>query len=405
MTGPSSAPGGEVTRGLVARMRPHEHSIFGEMSRLAQTLGAVNLGQGFPDTEGPALVRDAAISALKAGRGAQYPPLHGLPELRAAIARHQDHWYGLGWNPDDEVVVTTGASEAIAATVLALVEPGDEVLVLEPWFDLYDAAIALAGGVRVAVPPIPGGFRPDPVALRAAVTPRSRLIILNSPHNPTGVVFSRTELAALAEVAVDHDLLVLADEAYEHLWFEESQHVPVATMPGMGQRTVTVGSAGKSLSFTGWKIGWASGPAPLIAAVRVVRQHLSYVSAGPLQWAVAEGLDRLPSEHWAHMRADLASRRDQLSSGLRSLGLNVHRTEGTYFLLTDVSPLGYRSGAEFCAELPGRAGVVAIPVSPFCAHEEVGMTWVRWAFCKSPHVLAEALTRLERAFSSERLTR
>lgn len=385
---------------LVARMRPHRRSIFGEMSELASRVGAVNLGQGFPDVEGPALVRDAALAAIRDGRGAQYPPAHGLPELRAAICRHQRSWYGLDWDPATDVVVTTGASEAIAAAVLALVEPGDEVLVLEPWFDLYAAVIDLAGGVRVSVPPVPGTFRPDPVALRAAVGPRSRLVIVNSPHNPTGVVMTQAELAAIAAVAVDADLLVLADEAYEHLWYDDNRHIPIATMPGMAARTITVGSAGKSLSFTGWKVGWATGPADLISAVRVVRQHLSYVSGGPFQWAVAEGLDALPPTYWDQFRATLAHQRDLLAHGLSQVGLAVQPCEGTYFLLTDVRPLGYASGEQFCADLPGRAGVVAIPVAPFCSHPEVGHAWVRWAFCKSPGVLQEALDRLSTAFGA-----
>jgi N-succinyldiaminopimelate aminotransferase len=387
-----------MTHQLVSRMRPYTRSIFGEMSALATRLDAVNLGQGFPDTEGPALVRDAAIEAIREGRGAQYPPAHGLPELRRAICRHQSRMYELDWDPETDVVVTTGASEALAAAVLAFVEPGDEVIVLEPWFDLYAAVIALAGGVRVSVPPIPGTFRPDPSALRAAVGPRTRMLLLNSPHNPTGAVLTREELGAIAAIAAAADLLVLADEAYEHLWFDGHRHIPIATLPGMAERTITVGSAGKSLSFTGWKVGWATGPAELIAAVRVVRQHLSYVSGGPFQWAVAEGLDALPPEHWDRFRSDLAKRCDLLSQGLADLGLAVRPSEGTYFLLTDVTPLGYSSGEQFCAELPTRAGVVAIPVRPLCDHAEGGQTWVRWAFCKRPEVLREALERMSAAF-------
>ena len=382
---------------LVARMRPHQRSIFGDMSALATQVGAINLGQGFPDTEGPELVRDAALSAIRAGRGAQYPPAHGVPELRAAICRHQAEWYGLHWDPGTEVVVATGASEAIVATILALVEPGDEVIVLEPWFDLYAAAIALAGGVRVPVPPVPGTFRPDPAAVRAAVTTRTRLLLVNSPHNPTGVVFTTAELAALAAVAIDHDLIVLADEAYEHLWFDGHPHVPLATLPGMAERTITVGSAGKSLSFTGWKVGWATGPADLIGAVRVVRQHLSYVSGGPFQYAVAEGLTQLPATFWERARSDLAERAELLGEGLSRVGLTVLPSEGTYYLMTDVTALGFGSAASFCAELPGRAGVVAIPVDALCDHSEVGRTWVRWAFCKRPEVLQEAIRRLTAA--------
>jgi N-succinyldiaminopimelate aminotransferase len=388
-----------VTHELVARMRPHTRSVFGEMSALATRVGAVNLGQGFPDTEGPVLVRDAALAAIRDGRGAQYPPAHGLPELRRAICDHQAAWYGLAWDPETDVVVSTGASEAIAAAVLAFVEPGDEVLLLEPWFDLYAAVIDLAGGRRVSVPPIPGTFRPDPGALRAAIGPRTRMLLVNSPHNPTGTVLNPAELARIAAVAIEADLLVLADEAYEHLWFDPHEHVPIATLPGMADRTITVGSAGKSLSFTGWKVGWATGPAELIGPVRVVRQHLSYVSGGPFQWAVAKGLSALPAAHWDRMRADLAERRDLLASGLTDLGLVVHPSEGTYFLLSDVTGLGYASGQDFCADLPTRAGVVVIPVAALCDHADVGRTWVRWAFCKRPEVLEEALARLGRAFA------
>ncbi len=398
VTGTPHPRGRSVTHPLVARMRSHQRSIFGEMSAMASAVGAVNLGQGFPDTDGPELVRRAAEQAIRTGLGNQYPPVHGVPELRTAIADHQRVWYGLNWNPDTDVVVTTGASEAIVATVLALVEPGDEVLVLEPWFDLYAAAIDLAGGIRVPVPPVPGSFRPDPDAVRARVSPRTRLLIINSPHNPTGVVFTRAELAGLAREAIAADLVVLADEAYEHLWFDEHRHVPIATLPGMAERTITIGSAGKSLSFTGWKVGWATGPADLIAAVRVIRQHLSYVSGGPFQWAVAHGLRDLPAEHWTSFRTALARQRDQLSQGLTSIGLTVQPSEGTYFLLTEVSGLGYDSGEQFCRDLPARAGVVAIPISPLCDAVSVGQTWVRWAFCKRPEVLDEAIIRLRGAF-------
>ena len=383
---------------LVPRMAEHATTIFGEMSRLAGELGAVNLGQGFPDTDGPDLLKDAAIAAIGEGRGNQYPPVHGLPALRTAIAEHQARFYGLSIDADTEVVVGTGASEVIQAALLALVDDGDEVVVLEPWFDIYAAGISLARGRRVPVPLTGPDLRPDLDALRAAVTDRTRVILLNSPHNPSGIVLTPAELAAVARIAIDADVLVLADEAYEHLWFDDHRHIPIATLPGMRERTITVGSGGKTFSFTGWKVGWATGPADLIAAVRVVRQHLSYVSGGPFQHALAVGLG-MPDEYFEHLRADLTVKRDLLSSGLADLGMRVLGTQGTYFVTTDVRPLGYADGLEFCRDLPHRAGVVAIPVQAFCQDESVGAPYVRWAFCKRPEVLADALDRLRRGLN------
>lgn len=378
-------------------MLEHQSTVFGEMSALAVATGSVNLGQGFPDTDGPQVVKDAAIRAIAEGRGNQYPPAHGVPELRAAIAEHQRRFYGIELDPATDVVVTTGASEAIAAALLALVDAGDEVVMFSPWFDLYGAAVSLAGGRRVEVPLTAGDFRPDADALRAAITPRTRVLLLNSPHNPTGSVFTRAELAAIAEVVAEHDLWVISDEAYEHLVYAGSEHVPFATLPGMAERTVTIGSAGKSLSMTGWKVGWATGPTDLVAAVRVPRQHLSFVSGGPFQWAVIEGL-ALPDEHWAGFRDGLQHQRDLLCDGLAGLGFPVTVPEGTYFATTDVRPLGYADGWAFCRDLPTRAGVVAIPHEVFHDDPEAGKPYVRWAFCKRPAVLAEALDRLSRAF-------
>ncbi|MEK9811383.1 MAG: aminotransferase class I/II-fold pyridoxal phosphate-dependent enzyme, partial [Candidatus Nanopelagicales bacterium] len=257
--------------------------------------------QGFPDTAGPEEVNDIAQAAIRDGRGNQYPPVHGLPDLRTAIAEHQQRFYGMTVDPDTEVVVTTGASEAIQSSLLAFAETGDEVVVFEPWFDLYATGIALANATRVSVPLRPPTFRPDIDALRAAITPATRVILINTPHNPTGVVFTVEELQAIATIAIEHDLIVISDEAYEHLWFDDHQHVPIATLPGMAERTVTIGSAGKSFSFTGWKIGWATGPAPLIRAVRAVRQHLSYVSGGPFHYAIAHAL-RMPDSYYDDFR-------------------------------------------------------------------------------------------------------
>ncbi len=378
-------------------MREHEFSVFGEASALATATGAVNLGQGFPDTDGPQAVKDAAIRAIEEGRGNQYPPVHGVPELRAAIAEHQRRFYGIELDPVSDIVVTTGASEAVAAALLALVDDGDEVVMFAPWFDLYTAAVSLARGTRIEVPLTAGTFRPDAEALRAAITARTRVLVLNSPHNPTGSVFTRAELAAIAAVVEEHDLWVISDEVYEHLVYTGSTHVPFSTLPGMAQRTVTIGSAGKSLSMTGWKVGWATGPHDLVAAVRVPRQHLSFVSGGPFQWAVAEGL-ALPDAHWAAFRDGLQSQRDQLCDGLAALGFPVTVPEGAYFVTTDVRPLGYADGGAFCRELPRRAGVVAIPHQAFHDDPAGGRPYVRWAFCKRPEVLGEALDRLARAF-------
>ncbi|HSN05935.1 MAG TPA: pyridoxal phosphate-dependent aminotransferase [Candidatus Angelobacter sp.] len=382
---------------LVPRMREHASTVFGEMSALAAETGSVNLGQGFPDTDGPEAVKESAIRAIREGRGNQYPPAHGVPELRLAIAEHQRRFYGIELDGMTDVVVATGASEAIAAALLALVETGDEVVMFSPWFDLYGAAVSLAGATRVEVPLTAPSFRPDAEALRAAITPRTRVLLLNTPHNPTGSVFTRDELLAIAGVVAEHDLWVISDEAYEHLVFTGSEHVPFSTLPGMAERTVTIGSAGKSLSMTGWKVGWATGPTDLVAAVRVTRQHLSFVSGGPFQWAVIDGL-ALPDSYWASFRDGLQHQRDLLCDGLAGMGFPVTVPEGTYFATTDVRPLGYADGWAFCRELPHRAGVVAIPHEVFHDDPEAGKPYVRWAFCKRPAVLEEALTRLRRAF-------
>ena len=374
-------------------MRDYQRTVFGEMSALATRIGAINLGQGFPDTGGPKRVRDAALEALAAGIGDQYPPAHGDLELRRAISEHQQRFYGLTVDPDTEVVVTTGASEALAASTLALVEPGSDVMVLDPYFDIYASQIALAGANRIAVPLTAQDLRPDVSAMRAAVTPATRVLILNSPHNPTGIVFSPDELKQLAQFAVEHDLLVISDEAYEHLWFDDNQHIPISTLPGMWERTVTIGSGGKSFSFTGWKVGWATGPADLIRAVRVVRQHLSYVSGGPFQHAFTVGL-RLPDEYFDSFRADLAAKRDRLCAGLQEVGLRVLQPQGTYFASTDVRPLGFRDADEFCERMPAEAGVVAIPQTALSDHPEVTDPYVRWAFCKRPEMLDEGVRRL-----------
>lgn len=368
------------------------------MSALAVRTGSINLGQGFPDTDGPEEIREAAVRALRAGHGNQYPPGPGVPELRTAIADHQQRRYGLALDPDTEVLVTAGATEAIAAALLALLEPGDEVIALEPYYDSYAACIAMAGGSRVPVTLHPdattGTYRLDLDELRAAVTPRTRLILLNTPHNPTGTVLTREELGAIAALACERDLLVVTDEVYEHLVFE-GEHLPLAGFPGMHERTVTIGSAGKTYSFTGWKVGWVTASPELVTAVRSAKQFLTYVSAGPFQYAVAEAL-RLPDSYYEGLRADLRAKRDLLSGGLAEAGFEVYRPSGTYFVTTDIRPLGESDGFAFCRALPERCGVVAIPNAVFYDHREQGAPFVRFAFCKRDDVLADAVSRLKR---------
>jgi N-succinyldiaminopimelate aminotransferase len=374
-------------------MSEHITSIFAEMSALAQATESINLGQGFPDTDGPEEMKEIARECIRDGRGNQYPPPHGLPALRDAVAAHQMRFYGLDINGATDVVITTGASEALSSAILALIDDGDEVLVFEPMFDVYAAGISLARGVRVAVPLSGPGLRPNIDQLRASVTPRTRMILLNSPHNPSGIVFSRGELEAIAAIAIEHDLIVVSDEAYEHLWFDDHVHIPISTLPGMFERTVTIGSGGKLFSFTGWKVGWASGPTHLIAAVRVVRQHLSYASGGPFQYAMAHGLG-MPDQYFIEYRRAMSEQRDVLSGGLAELGFDVIPSQGSYYVTTDVRSIGAPDGLTFCRELPHRVRVVAIPHQVFCDDESGGRPYVRWAFCKRPSVLREALDRL-----------
>jgi N-succinyldiaminopimelate aminotransferase len=379
---------------MASRLHGLGTTIFAEMSTLAVRTGSVNLGQGFPDTDGPDTVIEAAVKALQSGRN-QYAPGIGVPELRTAVAEHQRRFYGLDYDTDTEVVVTTGATEAIAAAMLALVEPGDEVVALEPYYDSYVAAIAMAGGVRVPVTLRPPDFRMDLDALRAAVSPRTRVLLLNSPHNPTGAVLSDEELRVVAEVAVAHDLVVVTDEVYEHLTFDGAVHRPLATYPGMRERTVGISSGGKTFSFTGWKVGWLCAPPDLATAVNTAKQFLSFTSGAPLQPAIAHALG-LGDDYFEALRSSLQDKRDRLCAGLADIGLEVFRPQGTYFVTTDIRPLGFDDGVEFCRALPQRCGVVAVPHEVFYDHTEVGRPLVRWAFCKRDEVLDEAVTRLRR---------
>ncbi|WP_216588472.1 pyridoxal phosphate-dependent aminotransferase [Streptomyces brasiliscabiei] len=384
---------------LNRRLAEFGTTIFAEMSALALKTGSINLGQGFPDTDGPEEIREAAVRALRDGRGNQYPPGPGVPELRAAIVDHQRRRYGLTFDPDTEVLVTAGATEAIAAALLGLLEPGDEVVALEPYYDSYAACIAMAGGTRVPVTlrPSEGRFRLDLDELRDAVTDRTRLLLINTPHNPTGTVLTRQELTAIAELAVERDLLVVTDEVYEHLVFDDAEHLPLASFPGMRERTVTIGSAGKTFSFTGWKVGWVTAAPALVTAVRSAKQYLTYVASGPFQYAVAEAL-ALPDDYFEGFRADMLAKRDLLAAGLTDAGFGVFHTAGTYFITTDIRPLGERDGFAFCRALPERAGVVAIPNAVFYDHHEAGAPFVRFAFCKRAEVLEEAAKRLKAAF-------
>jgi N-succinyldiaminopimelate aminotransferase len=394
---PGTPYGGRVTSRTRPLLAPHlaglGTTIFAQMSALATATGSVNLGQGFPDTDGPRAVAESAASAVLEGRGNQYPPGPGIPELRRAVAAHQARAYGVDLDPDTQVLVTAGATEAIAAAVLALVDVGDEVVALEPYYDSYAATIAMARGVRVPVTLRAPSFRPDLDELRSAVTGRTRVILLNSPHNPTGTVLTRDELAVVAELAVEHDLVVVSDEVYEHLAFDGVEHVPICTLPGMADRTVTIGSAGKTFSFTGWKVGWVTGSPELVSAVRTTKQFLTFVSAGPFQYAVADALAAQPPTYLG-LRDELQARRDQLCDGLADLGFEVYRPAGTYFATTDVRPLGWDDGMRFCLELPERCGVVAIPEQVFYDDVEVGRPLVRWAFCKRAEVIDDVLTRL-----------
>lgn len=386
----------------VSRLRPYATTVFAEMSALAARVGAVNLGQGFPDEDGPAAMLKAAQDAIAEGHN-QYPPGIGVASLRRAIAAQRRRHFGIEYDPDTEVLVTVGATEAIASAVLGLVEPGSEVLLIEPFYDSYSPVLAMAGAHRVAVPLVPHGrgFALDADALRRAVTPRTRALIVNSPHNPTGTVLSEAELTTIADVAVAADLLVITDEVYEHLVFDDHRHLPLAGFDGMAERTITISSAAKMFNCTGWKIGWACGPAQLISGVRAAKQYLSYVGGAPFQPAVALALDT--EDAWvAELRRSLGARRDRLAAGLSKIGFEVHDSAGTYFLCADPRPLGYDDSSAFCAALPEKAGVAAIPLSPFCdpaaphapAQAEVWNHLVRFTFCKREDTLDEAIRRL-----------
>lgn len=385
-------------------MRGFGTTIFAEMSALAQATDAVNLGQGFPDFDGPTPMLEAAAQAIRDGVN-QYPPGPGTPQLREAVVAHQQRFYGLGYDPATEVVVTAGATEAVTAAVLALCEAGDEVVVLDPLYDSYAAAVALAGAVvrPVALRPGPDGrFGFDPDELRAAFGPRTRLLLLNTPHNPTGTVLTRDELGLFAELCRTHDVVAVTDEVYEHLVLDSSDgegHVPLCSFPGMRERTLQVSSAGKSFSCTGWKIGWVCGPEPLVQALMRVKQYLTYTNGAPFQPAVAVALG-LGDDYFESFTASMRSKRDRLRAGLAGAGLGVEVSQGTYFVAADIRPLFGGTlpegvdGLSFCRSLPERCGVVAVPMQVFYATPGEGRHLVRFTFGKRDEVLDEGIRRL-----------
>ncbi|MBH0780572.1 pyridoxal phosphate-dependent aminotransferase [Nocardia bovistercoris] len=378
----------------VDRLRPFASTIFAEMTELALRHGAVNLGQGFPDTDGPAGMLEVAREAIAGGLN-QYPPGRGMPVLRNAIAEDRARRYGTAYDPDSEVLVTVGATEAIAATLLGLVEPGGEVVLIEPYYDSYAAAVALAGARRRTARLVPDGdrFVLDLDSLRAAITPATRMLVVNSPHNPTGTVLGRADLTAIADIAREHDLLVLADEVYEHLVYDGVEHISLSTLPGMRERTLVVSSAAKTFSVTGWKTGWVCAPARLIDGVLTAKQFLTFVAGGPFQPAVAYALNE--ELDWvARLRDTLSDKRIRLSDALSATGFDVKYSAGGYFVCADITPMGATDGLEFCRSLPDRLGVAAVPVSVFADDKPSWDRLVRFTFCKKDETLDEGVRRL-----------
>ncbi|MEY3341619.1 MAG: hypothetical protein RLZZ269_1530 [Actinomycetota bacterium] len=381
---------------LTSKLQGFGSTIFAEMTALATETGSINLGQGFPDYDGPSEVLDAAVEAIRSGQN-QYPPGPGVPVLRQAISEHQMRFWGLVYDPDREILVTAGATEALAGCLLGLLETGDEVALLEPMYDSYQACIALAGAVTRPVTLRPPSYSFDPDELRAAITPKTRVILLNSPHNPTGAVLNDDQLRTIADIAIANDLIVISDEVYEHLTYDGVVHRSIASLPGMKDRTLVISSGGKTFNTTGWKVGWVCGPAPLVAAARAAKQFLTYVSSGPFQPAIANGL-RLPDEYFVELARDLQIKRDRLMTGLAEAGFDVFKPAGTYFVTVDIRPVEPSGdGYAFCRSLPSRCGVVGIPNVVFYdrAHESEGRHLVRFAFCKRFELIDEAVTRLK----------
>lgn len=376
---------------LVSRMQAFGSTIFATMSELATRTGAINLGQGFPNFDGPEQIKKAAIRAIEEGHN-QYPPGLGIPALREAIAQHQKTFYNLAYDPETEILVTAGATEAITASLLALVEPRDEVIVFEPFYDSYHAAIVLAHGETIPVPLRQPDWSIDFDYMESIISSRTRVVLVNSPHNPTGKVFTKQELGAIAELCIKHDLIAITDEVYEHLVFEGS-HISLAQMPGMRERTIVISSAAKTFSLTGWKIGWLCAPRELTQAARTTKQFLTYVNGAPFQEAIAFALQS-GNKFTSLITPQLEDPRRQLTTSLGEIGLKVCSNSGTYFLVTDISTITDEDSMTFCLELPQRIGVVAVPMEVFYKTPGSGRNLVRWAFCKTPNVIDQATQRL-----------
>jgi N-succinyldiaminopimelate aminotransferase len=376
---------------LTSRLQGFGTTIFAEMTALAVEHDAVNLGQGFPDFAPPEQVTEAAVAAIRAGHN-QYAPGNGIPALRQAIAEHQRRFWSLDYEPDTEITVTAGATEAICATLQALCESGDEVVMFEPYYDSYLASVAMAGAAHRVVTLEPPGFSYHQADFEAAITPKTRIVLLNSPHNPTGKVFSRQELEHIATLCVTHDLIAVTDEVYEHMAFD-GEHLPLAAFPGMRERTVMISSAGKTFSVTGWKIGWVCAPPQLTVAVRTAKQFMTFTNGTPFQHAIAEALG-MPDAYFTDLADGYRARRDRLVAGLGEVGFEVFPPAGTYFVTADIRPLGFDDGLEFCRTLPAKAGVVAVPTSVFYVDPRRGRHLVRFAFCKTDEVLEAGITRL-----------
>ena len=373
-------------------MREFGETIFAEMSALAVKTGAINLGQGFPDTDGPREIAELAIAAIRDGHN-QYPPGLGIKKLRDAISHHQMRFYGLEFDSETEVLVTAGATEAIAASLLAICEQGDEIITFEPYYDSYAASIALAGGVRRVITLNTPDYSFSIDNLEKLITAKTKAILLNSPHNPTGKVFTHNELSQIANLCIEHDLVAICDEVYEHLVFE-GQHIPLIQYPGMRDRTIQISSAGKTFSFTGWKIGWVCAQPALLDTVRTAKQFLTYVNGAPFQHAIAEALN-LPDLYFDNFLEDMRVKRDCLSQGLEKAGLTTFTPQGTYYVTADIENLGYEDGKQFCLDLPVQCGVVAVPNVVFYDNKDLGSTLIRFAFCKRLDVLEEAVERLQ----------